>query len=38
MNKLKQNEQGLIPLLISILLVVGLVIYFAYIKVLHAQG
>lgn len=37
MNKLKQNQQGLIPLLLSILFVVGVIIYFAFIKVLHAQ-
>jgi hypothetical protein len=38
MNKLRQNQQGLIPLILSILFVVGFIIYFAYIKVLHAQN
>lgn len=36
MKKLKQNEAGFIPMLLSILAVVLLVIYFAYTRVLHA--
>jgi len=38
MNKLKQNQQGLIPLLLTILTVVGGIIVLAYLKVLHAQN
>lgn len=38
MRSLKHNQQGLIPLLISILIVVGAIIVLAYLKVLHAQN
>ncbi len=38
MQKLKHNQQGLIPLLISILTVVGAIIVLAFLKVLHAQS
>ena len=37
MKKLKQNEQGLIPLLLSILAVVIGIIVLAYMRVSNAQ-
>jgi sorbitol-specific phosphotransferase system component IIC len=37
MANLKRNESGLIPLLICVLLVIGAIIYFAYIRVAQAQ-
>ncbi|CAN5416433.1 hypothetical protein BH09PAT4_BH09PAT4_02260 [soil metagenome] len=38
MHKLKHDQQGLIPLLVAILSVVGAVIVLAYLRVLHAQN
>jgi hypothetical protein len=37
MNKLKQNEDGLIPLLVAVLAVVIFVIVFVYLRVINAQ-
>jgi hypothetical protein len=37
MKKLKPNEAGFIPLLLSILALVVLVIFFAYARVAHVQ-
>ncbi|HVS58685.1 MAG TPA: hypothetical protein VHD60_03025 [Candidatus Saccharimonadales bacterium] len=37
MPKLRTNQEGFIPLLIAVLLVVTAVIYLAYTRVLHAQ-
>lgn len=38
MKKLSSNQSGFIPMMISILLIVLAVIYFAYIRVKHANG
>jgi len=37
MKNLKHNEQGLIPLLLCILFVIGTIIYFTYLQVAKAQ-
>lgn len=37
MHKLKQNSQGLIPMMICIILVIIAVLYFAYSRVAQAQ-
>jgi hypothetical protein len=38
MNKLSTNQNGFIPMLIGILLIVLAIIYIAYTRVLHAKG
>ncbi len=37
MKNLKQDEQGLIPLLLTVLFVVGAIIVYAYLRVAQAQ-
>lgn len=38
MKKLTPNQQGFIPLMITILIIVAVIIYLAYTRVLHAQN
>lgn len=35
--KLSENERGFIPLLITVLLIVGVLVYIAYVRVLKAN-
>ncbi len=37
MQKIKENQSGFIPMLIALLVIIGVIVYLAYVRVLHAQ-